>query len=501
MQRLDLTAISDQRRNAGGVNMGWGEWGDWSDMAPIITQTAPVEASIVSVKSLLVLFSAVVEGATNILWYINDMLISEKPSDGNNTSITIFDNDPLDPETDLPQLDPEGVLVPVRKVILKVVNSQEEESIKEWNKYYYINEPDPLEALVDSVSPSVDEYNLQVEGLTFTVNFKIPSSIMWIVDREFTGNYKDAVKAETNVMSSSFSYNGDSSIFKEKPEVARHNLTAIITSAQYGYGCCGVHWKNWTIALEPKTIWSASNVVTGLLSKEARIISELGLFKVSWDNNGGYYLWDFRVLVHAWSNFDGNESSDFMFQSSSVKETSNVSVIELDFTPSSTNHGASRADTTEAEVALAIGSNVAKMILDAGGFGLALDIIDLLGDLGEVDNTTYISEAYEKNIQWEYPTCSSKDHHWLRFNVKTLPVDYSYPETKISVESIIWGPAYLTNRPTIEFEITLPNLNHPSELDLEEYGMKRISEGEWEIDEPDKIIGLINVETLIGEII
>lgn len=28
MQRLDLAAIFDQRRNAGGVNMGWGEWGD-----------------------------------------------------------------------------------------------------------------------------------------------------------------------------------------------------------------------------------------------------------------------------------------------------------------------------------------------------------------------------------------------------------------------------------------------------------------------------------------
>lgn len=28
MQWLDITSISDQRRNAGGLNMGWGEWGD-----------------------------------------------------------------------------------------------------------------------------------------------------------------------------------------------------------------------------------------------------------------------------------------------------------------------------------------------------------------------------------------------------------------------------------------------------------------------------------------
>jgi hypothetical protein len=56
---------------------GWGEWGDWSDMAPIITQVAPVEASILSVPSLMCFIFSCVEGATNILWYINDKLISE----------------------------------------------------------------------------------------------------------------------------------------------------------------------------------------------------------------------------------------------------------------------------------------------------------------------------------------------------------------------------------------------------------------------------------------
>ncbi len=510
MQWLDLTAISDQRRNAGGVNMGWGEWGDWSDMAPIITQVAPVEASILSVPSLMCLFSAVVEGATNILWYINDVLISEKPSGGNNTSTTIFDNDPPDPEKDLPQLDPEGVLVPVRKLMLKVVNSQEEESIKEWNKYYYINEPDPLEALVDSVSPSVDGYNLQVgpvDGynlLTFTVNFKMPSSIMWIVDRGFTGDYLDGVKSEVNVMSSSYTYDGDTTIFGGSVAEGHHTITAMITSLQYGYGCCGVHWKHWIIPDKYLIEFSAVNSSTGSSNQQAIITSTIGLRSVTWDP-AGYYRWDFRIFTFAKSTND-----DFTYQKVIISESSNYDNINVVAENSPECLGASYANSKNIKAAVLVGSMIVTTASIIHSYiGVALTINEILNKVGLL-NHVFVSTPETTEISWNYWESYTDSWHWLQFEIRTYPVEYQNPQNKVHIKSTIGGPNYIPNNPTIDFEITLPNLNSPNGMestgvDPSIYGLE-IEDGKWvfklqEGDDNLRILQFLNVEALDGEII
>lgn len=503
MQWLDLTAISYQRRNAGGVNMGWGEWGDWSDMAPIITQVAPVEASILSVPSLMCLFSAAVEGATNILWYINDKLISEKPSDGNNTPTTIFDNDPLDPEKDLLQLDPEGVIVPTRKLKLKTVNSQEE-NIREWNKYYYIYEPDPIDLVVDSVSPPLDACNLQVEGLSFTINFKIPADVMWVVDRNY--NILDPLQFESNVMSSSYTYDNNESIFDDGVLVCgHHTITAIITSIPPQYGCFnGVHWKTWVIPSNPLLSFSAKNSVIGNNSRNAFIMSTFGLYSLTWD--GIQYVWEFRMLSYGSSKIDGNESEDLIIQRITLEEIWNIDLMNIVFEADEpTDHGASYPDTPTEEAILAIGSIFETLASHCFvQFGILLSGAEVLSNIGEV--TSFYSVTPEKTeVQWEHDAYHSNLYHWIRFCVKTTPGNGYYQENKFYVESKITSFNYFGNDPMIKFGITLPNIMAPNQMEMPlEYGFKieNINGNlTWVLDDPTIIMKLMTVEAMEGELV
>lgn len=487
-----------------------GGGGSYSDVPdPEIIQTEPVEAIIESVESLLMLYSVEVKNAIKINWYVNDYLVKEIISDGSNLISTFFDNDPLDLLFDLIEMIA-GMLVPVRHIIAEVINSQNEIETREWQKGYYLEEPDPLVALVDSVSPSKDAYNLQVDGLTFTVNFNIPSSVQWIVDREYTGNPYDGVKSEVDVLSSSFSYDGDETIFGENCVVDdHHTVTAMITSEQYGYGCCGVHWKHWIIPSTPLIDFSVINNVTGSNESEVDIISTIALYGVRWDN-AGYYAWDFRLLTYALSKRNGDERADFIFQETALKEIWNHSNLELHFEKSPSNHGASNTDSPILEVGSMIGSIALTLAsLAYSKLGIALTGAEILSDIGEV-TSYYVDEPEEKTVKWEHSNFHSTLHHWLKFEVRTNPGEGIYPENKISVKSAIWGPEYIFNRPTVEFEIMLPKLDSPNVMEaIDEdlpgtYGFLKEGDGDekkWVLDDQTIIMGLMSVEALEGTLI